>query len=235
MKESFKIVLPGLLVVLFLVFMLIPQGSNVDLSQDSVTSATFSEYSNPPDALISDSARNLCSRLMVEGSTLRIESLFTINNLKDWTNVFQTDDLNSGARLEIDQRGDTSFLIPSDVEIVTGLVFRPETLRVGIENRFSADITVNNMIEIIAQLNGELKQGRFPNVKIGCNRTLNGGGFSPDRVLDGNSVTQISLVEPVSNKFFGIGLANNQLLSRLFLVSLFLVLLIALTRREQNS
>ena len=172
---------------------------------------------------------------MVEKSTLRIESLFTVNALRDWINVFQTDDLNRGLRLEINEEGDAAFLIPSNVKDVTGLVFKPETLRVGLENRFSAEITVKKMIEIKAQLNGELKTGRFPYVKIGCNRTLNGGGFSSDRNIDGKSVTQISLVEPVSNKFFGVGLATNQLLSRVLLVSLFLVLLIALTRREENS
>ena len=235
MNKSFKTVLPELLIVLFLVFMFMPQSSNMDLAQDSVTKATFAEYSNPPDALTSDPASSLCSKVMVEKSTLRIESLFTVNALRDWINVFQTDDSNWGMRLEIDKEGDTAFLIPSNVEIVTGLVFKPETLRVGFENRFSAEITVKKMIEIKAQLNGELKTGRFPYVKIGCNRTLNGGGFSSDRTNEGKSVTQISLVEPVSNKFFGIGLATNQLLSRVLLVSLFLILLIALTRREENS
>ena len=235
MNKSFKTVLPELLIVLFLVFMFMPRNSTMELAQDPVRRATFAEYSNSPNPLLSDPASSICSTVNLENSTLRIESLFTVNALRDWINVFQTDDSNWGMRLEIDKEGDTAFLIPSNVEFVTGLIFKPETLRVGFENRFSAEITVKKMIEIKAQLNGELKTGRFPYVKIGCNRTLNGGGFSSDRTNEGKSVTQISLVEPVSNKFFGIGLATNQSLSRVLLVSLFLVLLIALTRREANS
>ena len=235
MNKSFKTVLPELLIVLFLVFMFMPRNSTMELAQDPVRRATFAEYSNSPNPLLSDPASSICSTVNLENSTLRIESLFTVNALRDWINVFQTDDSNWGMRLEIDREGDTALLIPISGELVTGIEFKKETLRVGVENRFLAEITLNKMVEIKAQLNGELQIKRFPFVTIGCNRPLNGGGFSSDRTIDGKSVTQISLSEPVSNKFFGIGLATNQLLSKVFLVSLILVLLIALTRREANS
>jgi hypothetical protein len=225
----------GLLSSVFLSFMFIPRNSTMELAQDPVRRATFAEYSNSPNPLLSDPASSICSTINSENSTLRIESLFTVNALRDWINVFQTDDSNWGMRLEIDREGDTALLIPVSEELVTGIVFKKETLRVGVENHFLAEITLNKMVGIKAQLNGELQIKRFPFSKIGCNRPLNGGGFSSDRTIDGKSVTQISLVEPVDKKFFGIALGTNQLLSKVVLVSLFLVLLIALTRREANS
>jgi len=206
----------------------------MDLAKDPVRRATFAEYSNSPNLSTSDPASSICSMVNLENSTLRIESLFTVNALRDWINVFQTDELNRGMRFEIDNEGISALLLPESEESVVGIVFKKETLRVGFENRFSAEITQNKTVEIKAQLNGELQIKRFPFIKIGCKRPLNGGGYSSDRTIDGKSVTQISLIEPVDKKFLGIALATNRLLSKVFLVSLFLVLLIALTRREVN-
>jgi hypothetical protein len=225
----------GLLSSVFLSFMFIPRNSTMELAQDPVRRATFAEYSNSPNPLISDPASSICSTVNLENSTLRIESLFTINALSDWVDVFQTDDLNRGIRFEINEYGVAALLMPIREDQFDAVQFKRETLRIGSENNFSAEITLNKMIEVKAQLNGELKTTRFPYAKIGCDRTLNGGGYDFTRQLNGKSVTQISLVEPVSNKFFGISLVTNRLLSEVFLVSLFLAMLIALARREAHS
>ena len=216
--------------------MFMAQDSNTNPAQGTVSRAIFAEYSDSPKPVTSDPASSLCSQINLQNATVRIESVFTVNALKNWINVFQTDNANQGVRLEINKKGTTALLMPiSEEGKFSALIFKNETLRVGTKNSFSAEITIRNMIEVKAQLNGELKSMKFPYSLIGCDRMLNGGGYSNDRELNGPSVTQISLVKPSSNKFFGIGLSTHRLVSVILLVFLFFILLISLSRRKTTT
>jgi hypothetical protein len=165
---------------------------------------------------------------------IKIESIFTVNQLKNWNNVFQTDLGNQGIRFEIDEEGRSALLFPiSEDQRIDGVIFKNETIRVGAENKLVAMITISTDIQVKAQLNGELLNKSFPLTEIGCQKPISGGGFDASRNLDGISSTQISIERIPKNEKLGIPYATHQLVATLLVSLMFIFLLIALTRQNR--
>ena len=224
----------GLFVTGFLYFMFVSKSMNMAPTRDMASFATFADVNSSPRSSSEDEASRTCAQVNLKKYSIQIESEFTINRLRNWNGIFQTDIGNRGIRLEIDEKGSSGLLFPvTDEPKMSAIVFKDESIRVGVENKFSAVITLTNKLHVRAQLNGELQKESFPYSEIGCQLLISGGGFDVFRNLDGISHTEISLVQLSDNEKLGISYTTQKLLSVVFIALLFVSLLVALTRRDE--
>jgi len=234
-KKYFAALLRALLIAGFFYFMFANPIINTAPTRDMDSLSSFADINSSTNSFIESAASRTCEQVNLKKTSIKIESEFTINRLRNWDNVFQTDSLNQGLRLEIDENGISALLLPIREDgKIDGIVFKAETIRVGTENKFVAVITLTNKIHVRAQLNGELHTESFPYSEIGCGNLISGGGYDASRTLDGISRTEISLVKVSDNEKFGISYTTQKLLSIVLLALLFVSLLIVLTRSDET-
>jgi hypothetical protein len=160
----------------------------------------------------------ICRVLEEKWGSIEGEIEGTIQNLKGYQNLFQTDEGNSGIRIEVTQSGRAALVVSSPLKTEVGKLAFSEafgTIEAGKKFHIYFQVSFNGVLTI--KLDSERAHAVYSNINPTCENVQLGVGFDISRKAMGTTKTTITAISrstsPVSRgsetvivALFGIGL-----------------------------
>jgi len=178
-REHRELLLSGVMGVLLALFLMSPQLIQLLPSQQVKVYAFSSQFDGQP-VEVGDQPR-ICEAI-TDGSRLVIRVNGRLNELRNYQNLFQTADQNSGIRIEIDESGASAVLIADRSELTFLAVPATGAVTPG---RFQILIQIVDGRHVTFRLGNSVATGSSESLQPLCSQVIVGHGFDSSRISSG--------------------------------------------------
>jgi len=178
-RERRELLLSGVLGVLLALFLMSPRLIQLLPSQQVKVYAFSSQFDGQP-VEVGDQPR-ICEAI-TDGGRLVIRVTGRLNELRNYQNLFQTADQNSGIRIEIDEFGAAAVLIADRSELTFLAVPATGAVTPG---RFQILIQIVDGRHVTFRLGNSVATGSSESLQPLCSQVIIGHGFDSSRISSG--------------------------------------------------
>ena len=149
------------------------------------TPTTILNFEATDEVVDAGPKHEICSRLNQKNGSVLIYLEVKPNTFSNWQNIFQTADVNSGVRLEVNSLGEFGVLVRDTRDEQESFVGVSSSLRLIKHQTNKIEVLFSETGEILLRLNGMIGGTLTADTAPRCDNFRLGVGFDDSRTFDG--------------------------------------------------